>query len=201
MNGIVHPCSHPEDRPAPDSEEEMMLAIFEYTDRVVNMVRPRKVLLIAIGMSSALDLYCLIWAYTPLRTAALSVEIPKSPRGVHLHINTGSFREYMADHMITDGVAPRAKMNQQRSRRFRSAQEAKEKDEDKEEFLKLLKSQSGGVIHQDAEEMVKKKTWDHNVITPGTPFMDILAASLRYWCAYKVNTDPAWEKVKSIESQ
>ena len=101
--------------------------------------------------------------------------------------------------MTIDGVAPRAKMNQQRSRRFRSAQEAKEKDEDKEEFLKMLKSQNGGAVHQDAEAMGKKKTWDHNVITPGTPFMDILAASLRYWCAYKVNTDPAWEKVKLIE--
>lgn len=50
MNGIVHPCSHPEDRPPPANEEEMMLAIFEYTDRVVNMVRPRKLLLIAVGM-------------------------------------------------------------------------------------------------------------------------------------------------------
>jgi len=52
MNGIVHPCSHPEDRPAPADEEEMMLEIFKYTDRVVNMVRPRKVLMIAVGMSS-----------------------------------------------------------------------------------------------------------------------------------------------------
>jgi 5'-3' exoribonuclease 2 len=50
MNGIVHPCSHPEDRPAPKDEEEMMLEIFKYTDRVVNMVRPRKLLMIAIGM-------------------------------------------------------------------------------------------------------------------------------------------------------
>lgn len=49
MNGIVHPCSHPEDRPPPSTEEEMMLAIFQYTDRVVNMVRPRKLLLIAVG--------------------------------------------------------------------------------------------------------------------------------------------------------
>jgi XRN 5'-3' exonuclease N-terminus len=49
MNGIVHPCSHPEDRPPPKTEEEMMTAIFEYTDRVVNMVRPRKLLMIAIG--------------------------------------------------------------------------------------------------------------------------------------------------------
>lgn len=88
-------------------------------------------------------------------------------------------------------------MNQQRSRRFRSAQEAKEKDEDKEEFLKMLKSQNGGVVNEGAESMMKKKTWDSNAITPGTPFMDILAACLRYWCAYKINTDPAWEKVSS----
>lgn len=51
MNGIVHPCSHPEDRPPPANEEEMMMAIFEYTDRVVNMVRPRKLLMIAVGES------------------------------------------------------------------------------------------------------------------------------------------------------
>jgi 5'-3' exoribonuclease 2 len=49
MNGIVHPCSHPEDRPAPADEEEMMLEVFRYTDRVVNMVRPRKILMIAVG--------------------------------------------------------------------------------------------------------------------------------------------------------
>ena len=50
MNAIVHPCSHPEDRPPPNNEEEMMLAIFKYTDRVVNMVRPRKLLMLAVGM-------------------------------------------------------------------------------------------------------------------------------------------------------
>ena len=49
MNGIVHPCSHPEDRPPPATEADMMQAIFEYTDRVVNMVRPRKLLMIAVG--------------------------------------------------------------------------------------------------------------------------------------------------------
>ena len=91
-------------------------------------------------------------------------------------------------------------MNQQRSRRLRSAQEAAQKDEDKEEFLKMLKSQNNGVVHEDATAMAQKKTWDSNAITPGTPFMDILATSLRYWCAYKVNTDPAWEKVKVIIS-
>lgn len=53
MNNIVHPCSHPEDRPAPANEQEMMLAVFEYTERIVNMVRPRKLLMIAVGECSA----------------------------------------------------------------------------------------------------------------------------------------------------
>ncbi|PFH55168.1 hypothetical protein XA68_10522 [Ophiocordyceps unilateralis] len=147
MNGIVHPCSHPEDRPAPNDEEEMMLEVFKYTDRVVNMVRPRKILMIAV-----------------------------------------------------DGVAPRAKMNQQRSRRFRSAQEAKQKDEDKKELLKLLKQQGGATVHSESSASFTKAAFDSNVITPGTPFMDTLAMSLRYWCQYKLNTDPAWAKLKVIIS-
>ncbi|KAI9898168.1 hypothetical protein N3K66_006528 [Trichothecium roseum] len=147
MNGIVHPCSHPEDRPAPKDEEEMMLEVFRYTERVVNMVRPRKILMIAV-----------------------------------------------------DGVAPRAKMNQQRSRRFRSAQEAKEKETDKQELIKLLKQQNGGTLPHEDDESIAKKAFDSNSITPGTPFMDILALSLRYWCQYKLNTDPAWAKLKVIIS-
>lgn len=132
---------------------------------------------------------------SPLWTAALSTEISKSPRGVHLYNLLILSMKICADNHDIDGVAPRAKMNQQRSRRFRSAQEAKEKDEDKEALLKMLKSQNGGVVHEDTSSLMQKKTWDSNAITPGTPFMDILAACLRYWCAYKINTDPAWEKV------
>jgi 5'-3' exoribonuclease 2 len=49
MNGIVHPCTHPEGKPAPETEEDMMVEIFAYTERVVNMARPRKVLMMAIG--------------------------------------------------------------------------------------------------------------------------------------------------------
>ncbi|KAG5953509.1 5'-3' exoribonuclease 2 [Claviceps sorghi] len=147
MNGIVHPCAHPEDKPAPEDEEEMMLEVFKYTDRVVNMVRPRKLLMIAV-----------------------------------------------------DGVAPRAKMNQQRSRRFRSAQDAKEKEENKQELLNLLKQQNGGTLPSEHSQNVVKKVFDNNSITPGTPFMDILAVSLRYWCQYKLNTDPAWAKMKVIIS-
>jgi 5'-3' exoribonuclease 2 len=148
MNGIVHPCSHPEDKPAPKTEADMMLAIFEYTDRVVGMTRPRKLLYLAV-----------------------------------------------------DGVAPRAKMNQQRSRRFRAAKEAKEKDDEKAEFMKMLNSQkaSRGEDITSIDQVIEK-TWDSNAITPGTPFMFMLAASLEYWCAYKFTTDPSWRDMKVIIS-
>ena len=50
FNGIVHPCSHPDDKPPPETEEDMMIEIFKYTDRIMRMVRPRKLLMIAVGM-------------------------------------------------------------------------------------------------------------------------------------------------------
>ena len=45
----------------------------------------------------------------------------------------------------------------------------------------------------DAEQ--QKASWDSNAITPGTPFMDLLASSLRYWVVQKMNTDPGWKNV------
>ena len=45
------------------------------------------------------------------------------------------------------------------------------------------------------EDMKNKKSWDSNAITPGTPFMDLLASSLRYWVVQKMNTDPGWKQV------
>ena len=49
-----------------------------------------------------------------------------------------------------------------------------------------------------SEEEKTKKSWDSNAITPGTPFMDLLASSLRYWVVQKLNTDPGWKGVRFL---
>jgi 5'-3' exoribonuclease 2 len=46
-----------------------------------------------------------------------------------------------------------------------------------------------------SEDEKSKESWDSNAITPGTPFMDLLATSLRYWAVHKINTDPGWKQV------
>jgi hypothetical protein len=51
----------------------------------------------------------------------------------------------------------------------------------------------GKVITDDEKT---KEAWDSNAITPGTPFMALLAASLRYWVVEKMNTDPGWKDVR-----
>uniref|UniRef100_A0A673B4R9 5'-3' exoribonuclease n=1 Tax=Sphaeramia orbicularis TaxID=375764 RepID=A0A673B4R9_9TELE len=137
MNGIIHPCTHPEDKPAPKNEDEMMVAIFEYIDRLFNIVRPRRVLYMAI-----------------------------------------------------DGVAPRAKMNQQRSRRFRASKEGVELAEEKHRMREEI-IQRGGYL--PPEEI--KERFDSNCITPGTEFMDNLAHCLRYYIADRLSNDPGWKNV------
>ena len=73
--------------------------------------------------------------------------------------------------MAVDGVAPRAKMNQQRSRRFRTAKEAKEVREKAE-----LKG----------EKLPTEKAFDSNCITPGESLHLLSAALLPATSFHKV---------------
>lgn len=82
--------------------------------------------------------------------------------------------------MALDGVAPRAKMNQQRARRFRTARDALEsKKKQKEE----------AAAH-----------FDSNCITPGTEFMAQLTEHLKYFIHKKVSEDRNWRNVKIVLS-
>lgn len=146
MNGIIHPCTHPEDRPPPKNEDEMMILIFECIDRLFSIVRPRKLLYMAI-----------------------------------------------------DGVAPRAKMNQQRSRRFRASKEAVDKSEQMERIMSEIRN-NGGLLPEDKKTHEKAEHFDSNCITPGTPFMSKLAECLRYYIEHRMNTNPAWRSIKVILS-
>jgi 5'-3' exoribonuclease 1 len=88
-------------------------------------------------------------------------------------------------YLAVDGVAPRAKMNQQRSRRFRSAKEAEQLAAEL-----LARDEFNGKPLQD---MGDKKRFDSNCITPGTDFMLKLSLALQKWVAYKMETDPVWK--------
>jgi 5'-3' exoribonuclease 2 len=94
--------------------------IFEYTDKLIRIIKPKKLLYLAV-----------------------------------------------------DGVAPRAKMNQQRSRRFRAAIEAEEKRIKEKELINEWKNK-GLVVPE-----IKESSFDTNTITPGTNFMHRLSQALK----------------------
>src|SRR5689334_5340041 len=81
-------------------------------------------------------------------------------------------------YMAIDGVAPRAKMNQQRSRRFKTAKEAKKTALIEAEIRRKLIEEGKEV---PSEDKPGKPKFDSNCITPGTPFMDRVAKYLEYY--------------------
>jgi 5'-3' exoribonuclease 1 len=133
MNGLIHNATHGSEGVTKKVEEkDMMLSILGYVDMMMKMVKPKKLL-----------------------------------------------------YMAVDGVAPRAKMNQQRSRRFRTARD-----------LLVAKKEAatrGEVLHDD-------DVFDSNCITPGTEFMCKVSAHMKYFIRRKLKEDPLWQQVQVIFS-
>ncbi|KAJ4458516.1 putative 5'-3' exoribonuclease 2 [Paratrimastix pyriformis] len=97
-----------------------------------------------------------------------------------------------------DGVAPRAKLNQQRSRRFMSARESALSHEMAQQVLMDMKGENWEVPPE--VEQLAHPTFDSNVITPGTAWMRRCAQALRGYVAKRMATCPAWGHLNVIFS-
>lgn len=92
-------------------------------------------------------------------------------------------------YLAVDGPAPRAKMNQQRSRRFRAAKEGRESKEAVRFRRDLLEKRGKSVLPPGAPG------FDSNTITPGTDFMARLSRALEWYILDRLDSDPGWEKI------
>ncbi|CAG2166163.1 unnamed protein product [Oppiella nova] len=168
MNGIIHPCSHPEYKAAPETEEEMFVAIFEYIERIMSIVRPKKLLYMAVDGC----------APRAKMNQQRSRRFRASQESIDRLLEIQKIKEEM------DGCAPRAKMNQQRSRRFRASQESIDR---LLEIQKIKEELRGNGI--EVKDKPKEAHFDSNVITPGTQFMINLSHALRQWIDEKLSAD------------
>jgi 5'-3' exonuclease len=82
-------------------------------------------------------------------------------------------------------------MNQQRSRRFRSAKEA-------EVTASEILARSSLKNAQELPPDLLASRFDSNCITPGTDFMLKLSLAMQKWVEFKMSTDPFWKEGASV---
>ena len=100
--------------------------------------------------------------------------------------------------LAVDGVAPRAKMAQQRKRRFVKGQDAKADTKVKIRLINELRQR--GLATPTLQSV--ETTFDTNVISPGTTFMVRVANEMHVWAQKMIteNTDNIWGRLAVIVS-
>jgi 5'-3' exoribonuclease 1 len=88
--------------------------------------------------------------------------------------------------LAVDGCAPRAKMNQQRQRRYRSGYE-----------MMVAREEA---LARGEELPDEGDVFDSNCITPGTEFMVRFSEHFQYFITMKIQQDSAWRNCKIIYS-
>ncbi|BAM39881.1 5'-3' exoribonuclease 2 [Theileria orientalis strain Shintoku] len=146
VNGIVHNCSHSIADLCQNitSEDDIFVSIFQCIINLVNIVRPKSLLYLAV-----------------------------------------------------DGVAPRAKIIQQRERRFRSASEATIQQLILESLTELGDQDEDTQGEETQKEEFK---FDPIQITPGTAFMERLTTRLQFFALKMINENELWRNLKIVVS-
>lgn len=146
MNAIIHHCFHPDDDsdniPLPRTFADVFKKVFDYIDRLVETVKPQKLLYMAI-----------------------------------------------------DGVAPRAKMNQQRLGRFQVAANNEIIEAEEERLRKQFEMEGKQVLPKQESEVS-----DSNIITPGTEFMSELSKALQSYISLRITCNSLWKNIMVILS-
>jgi 5'-3' exoribonuclease 1 len=117
--------------------------------------------------------------------------LDQTVKGIFRHVDrlvTEVIRPKQLLMIAVDGVAPRAKLNQQRSRRFRSAKDSE---------LLYESKLSKGEIKKDDEHI---EMFDTNSITPGTELMNDISVCLQWYIRKRIKEHPIWKKLKVVYS-
>ena len=106
--------------------------------------------------------------------------------------------------LAVDGVAPTAKIAQQRTRRYTSALRQVETARHRASAIRELASErcgpQGGALLVAALEDATKDSFDSNIITQGTPFMARMEAALHAFLVDQLATNPLFAELEVVWS-
>ncbi|CAL5423938.1 unnamed protein product [Camellia sinensis] len=209
MNGIIHPCFHPDDHPSPPKTfqkphkllympsppktfQKVFNNIYEYIDRLFSIVQPHKLLYMAIVFNNIYEyidrLFSIVQPHKLLYMDYNILQIQGKENEFY------SFNNFYCN-FHSDGVAPRAKMNQQRTRRFRTAKDNDIAEAEENRLRKEFEMEGKQVLPKQESEVS-----DSNIITPGTVFMHELSIALQAYINHRLKDNVGWKGIEVILS-